>query len=58
MAIGFRKSMKIGGVRVTASKSGLSAGVGKRGAGSVGINTKGQKSVSAGRGGFFWRRRK
>jgi hypothetical protein len=57
MGWGYRKSFKVmPGVRLTASKRGMSTSVGRKGA-RVSVNSRGQKSVSAGWKGFFWRKR-
>lgn len=55
MGFSFRKSFKVGGVRFTASKSGLSGSVGPRGL-KLGANTRGKRRISAGKKGFRWTR--
>jgi hypothetical protein len=57
MAIGFRKSFKLApGVRLTASKRGLSLSSGPRGA-KISQNTRGERRASLGVLGLFWRKR-
>jgi hypothetical protein len=55
MGISFRKSFKIGPVKVNVSKSGVGASVGRKGA-RVGINAKGNAYVSAGAEGVYYRK--
>ena len=57
MAWGYRKSIKIApGIRLTASKRGLSASGGPRGA-KVSMNTRREKRASLGFLGMFWRKK-
>ena len=55
MGIGFRKSMKIGGMRVNFSKSGIGVSTGIKGL-RVGVNAKGKSYVSAGTHGIYYRK--
>jgi hypothetical protein len=55
MGISFRKSFKIGPVKVNVSKSGVGASVGRKGA-RIGINAKGNAYVSAGADGVYYRK--
>lgn len=55
MGIGFRKSMKIGGMRVNFSKSGIGVSTGMKGL-RVGVNSKGKSYVSAGTHGIYYRK--
>jgi len=55
MAYGFRKSMKVGGMRVNFSKSGVGVSTGIKGL-RVGVNAKGKSYVSAGRNGLYYRK--
>lgn len=55
MGMSFRKSMKIGGMRVNLSKSGLGVSTGIKGL-RVGVNAKGKSYVSAGTHGMYYRK--
>lgn len=54
MGFSFRKSVKIGPVRLNASKSGLGVSVGVKGA-RIGVNSKGKVYGSAGANGLYYR---
>lgn len=54
MGFFFRKSIKLGPIRLNASKSGLGISTGIRGA-RVGINSRGRAYVHCGLGGFYYR---
>jgi hypothetical protein len=56
MGLYFRKSLRVGPLRLTASKRGLSASAGPRGA-KVGASTSGRRWASLSRSGLFWRKR-
>lgn len=55
MGMSFRKSMKIGGMRVNLSKSGIGVSTGIKGL-RVGVNAKGKSYVSAGTHGMYYRK--
>jgi hypothetical protein len=55
MGWGFRKSAKIGGMKVNFSKSGMGVSVGTKGA-RVGISSKGKAYVSGGSNGVHYRK--
>ena len=55
MGFNFRKSVKIGGIRLNASKSGIGVSTGVKGA-RFGINSKGKSYTSIGRNGFSYRK--
>lgn len=55
MGIGFRKSMKIAGMRVNFSKSGIGVSTGMKGL-RVGVNSKGKSYISAGTHGIYYRK--
>ena len=52
MGIGFRKSMKIAGMRVNFSKSGIGVSTGMKGL-RVGVNSKGKSYISAATHGIY-----
>jgi hypothetical protein len=54
MGLTFRKSVRIGGLRLNFSGSGVGVSAGVRGA-RIGVNAKGRGYVDAGRGGFRYR---
>lgn len=57
MGLGYRKRKKLfPGVTLNISNRGLGVSAGRRGA-SVSANTRGQKGVSLGWKGLFWRKR-
>jgi hypothetical protein len=57
VAFGYRNTKKVlPGVRLTASKRGLSVSGGPKGA-KLSVSTRGEKRASASWFGFFWRRR-
>ena len=57
MSFGFRKSFTVApGLRLTVSKRGLSASAGRRGA-RLSMNSRGERRVSLGWRGLFWRKR-
>jgi hypothetical protein len=55
MGWGFRKSAKIGGMKVNLSKSGIGVSVGTKGA-RVGVSSKGKAYVSGGSNGVYYRK--
>jgi hypothetical protein len=56
MGLFFRKSFKLGPLRLNLSKSGLGASIGVKGA-RVGVDAKGKGYVAGGRGGIYFRER-
>jgi hypothetical protein len=54
MGLSFRKSFKLGPLRLNLSKSGVGASVGVKGA-RVGVDAKGKGYVAGGRGGVYFR---
>ena len=56
MGLGFRKSLKLApGIRLNLSRRSAGVSAGPRGA-KVSANTRGQRRVSLGWGGAFWRK--
>jgi hypothetical protein len=57
MSFGFRKSFRVAsGLRLTLSKRGASVSAGRRGI-RTSVNTRGERRVSLGWRGLFWRKR-
>ena len=56
MGLYWRKSVKLGPLRLTGSRRGLSASAGPRGA-KVGASTSGRRWLSLSRDGLFWRKK-
>ncbi|MBQ4496472.1 MAG: DUF4236 domain-containing protein [Spirochaetaceae bacterium] len=54
MSLSYRKSLKIGGVRINLSKSGIGFSTGIKGF-RVGVNSRGKTYISGGRNGFYFR---
>jgi hypothetical protein len=55
MGLNYRKSIKVGGMRLNVSKSGLGVSTGIKGL-RVGVNSQGRTYVSGGTNGFYYRK--